>query len=260
MFTQQFLESLHHNLREPLPGQEAQYHMAPRPRSGRLPYDHSPTTARRSGVLILFYPYTGTNDDSRNGANDCGFDDSDSGESDAKDNGSNNNGSNDGCSRSGTEEIYLPLILRSTYRGVHSGQVGFPGGGWEEGDTDIIATALRETHEEIGVPTENIHVIGQLSPLYVFASNHLVHPTVGWIDRRPDFHLDRREVAQLIEIPLRELLNPANLRIEEWQLRDRTAKVPFYYIQEQTIWGATAMMLSELLALPAIAQIAKSIA
>lgn len=151
------------------------------------------------------------------------------------------------------DQPYLPLILRPTYDGVHSGQVGFPGGGQEAGDPDIVATALREAHEEIGIACEPITILGQLSPLYVFASNYLVQPTVAWMAQPPHFQTDQREVAALIETPLADLLNPANYRREHWQLRGRTVDVPFFHIQNQTIWGATAMMLSELLALPAMA-------
>lgn len=216
---QQFVDALQQDLLAPLPGRVAQYQMAPRPRAGSLPYDQAPESARHSGVLILFYP---------------------------------------DHNELGKETIYLPLILRPTYEGVHSGQIAFPGGGWEEGDADLIATALRETDEEIGVAATAIQVLGQLSPLYVFASNHLVYPTVAWMDHKPLFRPDPHEVALVIEMPLHELLNPANLRSEQWQLRDRTAEVPFYYIQQQTIWGATAMMLSELLTLPTIAQVAQA--
>lgn len=211
-----FLEQLQHDLHHSLPGEEAQYRMAPRPRAGgRLPYDQSPENARHSGVLILFYPRANAH---------------------------------------GMIDIHLPLILRPTYEGVHSGQVAFPGGSREEVDSDIVATALREAEEEIGVERQQIQILGQLSPLYIYVSNHLVHPTVAWIDHRPRFQPDPSEVAQILETPLRELHNPANLRLEEWQLRDRTAEVPFYYIHRQSIWGATAMMLSELLALPSVAQ------
>ncbi|MCE7988946.1 MAG: CoA pyrophosphatase [Caldilinea sp. CFX5] len=150
------------------------------------------------------------------------------------------------------DQPYLPLILRPTYDGVHSGQVGFPGGGQEAGDPDITATALREAHEEIGIALEPITIMGQLSPLYVFASNYLVQPTVAWMAQPPRFHIDQREVAALIETPLAALLDPANYQREPWQLRDRTVDVPFFRIQNQTIWGATAMMLSELLTLPAM--------
>jgi len=211
MHIQTFVEQLQRDLQEKLPGRAAQYQMAPRPRHGDLPYDAAPATARRSGVLILFYPYQ--------------------------------------------DAVYLPLILRPTYNGVHSGQVGFPGGGQESQDADLIETALREAYEEIGVPPTSVTVLGQLSPLYVFASNNLVHPTVAWIDERPSFQPDPREVALLLETPLADLLNLANRRLETWQLRDRTAEVPFFYLQEQTIWGATAMILSELLALPTVAAV-----
>lgn len=153
------------------------------------------------------------------------------------------------------EQPYLPLILRPTYDGVHSGQVGFPGGGQESGDQDIIATALREAHEEIGIIHEPLTVLGQLSPLYVFASNYLVQPTVAWMSQPPQFQIDPREVAALIEMPLVALLDPANYRRENWQLRGRTVDVPFFHIQNYTIWGATAMMLSELLALPAMSSV-----
>ena len=148
--------------------------------------------------------------------------------------------------------LYIPLILRPTYDGVHSGQVGFPGGRSEPGDVDLAATALREAYEEVGIEADQVQVLGQLSPLYVFASNNMVYPTVAWTEQRPNFNFDPREVDTLIEAPVAELLNPANYRREEWQLRGRTVQVPFYRIEGQTIWGATAMMLSELLTLPAL--------
>jgi 8-oxo-dGTP pyrophosphatase MutT (NUDIX family) len=150
------------------------------------------------------------------------------------------------------EQLYIPLILRPTYTGVHSGQVGFPGGGFEPMDADLTATALREAYEEVGVHPDEVTVLGHLTPLYVYASNYLVLPTVAWVDYRPDFRADPYEVAQLIEAPLLDLLDPGNRRIETWELRGRTGEVPFFAIQGQTIWGATAMMLSELLSLKAM--------
>lgn len=151
-------------------------------------------------------------------------------------------------------ELSLPLILRSTYNGVHSGQVSFPGGGYEVEDGDLTQTALREAYEEIGVPASQTTVLGQLSPLYIFASNYLVHPTVAWAPTRPPFKLDPYEVALMLEVPLLQLLDPSLRQVEEWQLRDRVADVPFFAVQEQKIWGATAMILSELLALPAVGE------
>ncbi|MFZ1827206.1 MAG: CoA pyrophosphatase [Candidatus Competibacteraceae bacterium] len=148
--------------------------------------------------------------------------------------------------------VHLALILRPTYSGVHSGQVGLPGGGREEADADLAETALREAHEEIGIDPAQVTVLGQLTPIYVFASTYLVQPVVGWTARRPNFHLDPYEVALLIETSLDELLDEANRRNETWQLRGHSVEVPYFLIQGQTIWGATAMMLSELLSLPAM--------
>ena len=150
------------------------------------------------------------------------------------------------------DRLNLPLILRPTYTGVHSGQVGFPGGGFDPIDYDLTATALREAYEEVGVHSAEVTVLGHLTPLYVFVSNYLVLPTVAWVDYRPEFRPDPYEVAQLIETPLLDLLDEANRRSETWDFRGRSSEVPFFAIQGHTIWGATAMMLSELLALPAM--------
>jgi 8-oxo-dGTP pyrophosphatase MutT (NUDIX family) len=146
------------------------------------------------------------------------------------------------------DQLYLPLILRPTYDGAHSGQVSFPGGGQDALDANITATALREAYEEIGVEPEQVQILGQLSKLYILPSNYEVTPTVGWIGHRPDFRTDPYEVAKLLEVRLSDLQDPHNRRQEEWQLRDRKANVPFFYVCGQTIWGATAMILSELLA------------
>jgi 8-oxo-dGTP pyrophosphatase MutT (NUDIX family) len=155
-------------------------------------------------------------------------------------------------------DVYFPLILRPIYPGVHSGQIGLPGGGLEAGDFDLTATALRETYEEIGVPRQAIRVLGALSPLYIERSNQLVLPIVGWTDARPTFCPDPHEVAQLIEVRLLDFLDPTNRRTEVWELTDRRADVPIFGVQNQVIWGATAMILSELLALPAVRQLAES--
>ena len=150
------------------------------------------------------------------------------------------------------DQIYIPMILRPTYSGVHSGQVGLPGGGREAIDDDLTATALREAHEEVGVAPDKVTILGRLSRLFVSPSNYLVQPTVAWTDFRPEFQIDPYEVAMLIEAPVEALLDPGNLHEEEWPLRDRHATVPFYAVEDQVIWGATAMMLSELLSLPAL--------
>jgi len=144
--------------------------------------------------------------------------------------------------------LHLPLILRPTYNGIHSGQVAFPGGGEEEVDADITATALREAYEEVGILPDDVRILGHLSKLYIAPSNFEVYPTVGWMAQRPNFSIDPYEVAQLLEVPLADFQNPNNRYEEMWNLRGRQVRVPFFKIQGQTVWGATAMMLSELLA------------
>jgi 8-oxo-dGTP pyrophosphatase MutT (NUDIX family) len=157
------------------------------------------------------------------------------------------------------DRLWLPFILRATYNGVHSGQISFPGGGQEPDDATLIDTALRETYEEIGVSPESVQVLGQLSTVYIPPSNFLVQPVVGYTPTRPDFHTDPYEVADLIEVELADLLNPANRRRETRPLHDRRlADVPFFAVGEHIIWGATAMILGELLALPALVTLAQN--
>jgi 8-oxo-dGTP pyrophosphatase MutT (NUDIX family) len=153
--------------------------------------------------------------------------------------------------------VHLPLILRPNYSGVHSGQMGFPGGGHEEIDPDLTATALREAYEEVGVRPDDVTVLGWMSELFVSASNYRVQPVVGWTDYRPRFHLDPYEVAALVEAPLTDFLDPKNHQEEVWRLRNHDVTVPFFNIQDQIIWGATAMMLSEVLDLPAVKRLAR---
>jgi hypothetical protein len=100
----------------------------------------------------------------------------------------------------------------------------------------------------LGIAPENVQVLGALTQLYIRPSNYEVYPTVDRLTTKPTFRPNSREVALLLEVPLATLLDPAHRRQEQWQLGDRTALVPFFAIQDQTIWGATAMILSELLA------------
>jgi 8-oxo-dGTP pyrophosphatase MutT (NUDIX family) len=157
------------------------------------------------------------------------------------------------------DQVYFPLILRPTYSGVHSGQVGLPGGGYEELDDGMADTALRETYEEVGVHPSQITLLGTLTQLYVSASDYLVHPYIGWTDYRPEFRPDPYEVAKLIQAPLAEFLAFSNRQEEMWQLRGSDILVPFFDVQDQVIWGATAMILSEMLALPAVQELSNAV-
>jgi len=110
-------------------------------------------------------------------------------------------------------------------------------------------TALREAHEEIGVEPEAVRCLGALTVLEVPVSNNLVQPYIGYTATRPVFHLQDDEVAGLVELPLSVLLDDEARSVEEWELPGRRARVPFYRYQDAVIWGATAMILSELEAL-----------
>ena len=145
-----------------------------------------------------------------------------------------------------TNETYFVLILRKTYKGVHSAQVGFPGGKWEEGDVDYQATALRETEEEVGVPKNSINVHKKLSEIYIPPSNFFVQPYLGTINKKPRFILQEEEVEAIIEVPLKEFMEDA-VKITK-RLATSYAKeieVPAFLLQNKVVWGATAMMLNE---------------
>lgn len=142
--------------------------------------------------------------------------------------------------------LHLPLQVRNAYNGVHSRQIGLPGGGVEAEDADYEATALRETEEEVGVPRTEVEVLGRLSKLYIPPSNYLVQPIVGKIKSRPDFEPDPSEVAELIETPLASFLDDGNVGMGK--IKARTGgdyEVPCFNIQGKVVWGATAMMMSE---------------
>jgi 8-oxo-dGTP pyrophosphatase MutT (NUDIX family) len=146
------------------------------------------------------------------------------------------------------EALHLVFMQRATYEGVHSGQVSFPGGRVDPGDSDLVFTALRESQEELGIIPEGVQVIGQLSPLYIPPSNFLVYPTVGYMDRRPDFVPSAREVAKVIEVELAHLLRPEVRQQPTIRLtKDLRMRVPAFIVDGYIIWGATAMMLNELL-------------
>ncbi len=145
--------------------------------------------------------------------------------------------------------LHLVLTVRTPDLNHHSGQISLPGGGWEEGDASMLETALREACEEIGIPAEGLEILGPLTPLYVPPSNNLIHPFVAHSPYRPDFEPDAHEVAALLQIPLPHLLDPV-IRCEEDWLRDGVAmRVPFYRLGDYKVWGATAIVLAEFLAL-----------
>jgi len=145
-----------------------------------------------------------------------------------------------------TGSWHLPIQVRNAYNGVHSRQLGLPGGGKEPFDSDYEATALRETEEELGVPVGQVQLLGRLSPLYIPPSNYYVQPIVGTVTEHPQFIPDPSEVAELLEVPVHDFLNPAN-EVEATIDRGNGMSfvVPSFQIMGRTLWGATAMMMSE---------------
>ncbi len=141
--------------------------------------------------------------------------------------------------------IRFPLIKRPTYTGTHSGQVSFPGGKAEAGENSI-QTALREAQEEIGVPTTDVTVLGVMSDFFVIPSNFMVTPVVGFVRSRPQFIPDKIEVVRVLEGDVRSLLPSEAIKVSEiivannYQLR-----APHFLIDNEIVWGATAMMLNE---------------
>lgn len=142
--------------------------------------------------------------------------------------------------------ICFPLIRRPNFNGAHSGQMALPGGKFEDTDHDLIHTALRETHEEIGIPRTSIRVLGLLSDHFIPITNLLVQPVIGFVNHKPTFITNKNEVAELFEINLKEFLTDDIKKRELWNLRGNPVEVPFYFLQNQKVWGATAMILSEL--------------
>jgi len=141
------------------------------------------------------------------------------------------------------------FIQRSVYDGVHSGQISFPGGKVEATDKDFEATALRETFEEIGVKPEVIEIIGQLTDFYISPSNFLVKVFAGYTLQKPAFIPDKKEVQSILEVDIDEFFDSNNIAEKEFYSTSRKTAVfaPCYLVNGLEIWGATAMMLSELL-------------
>ncbi|WP_460948073.1 NUDIX hydrolase [Spirosoma daeguense] len=143
--------------------------------------------------------------------------------------------------------VYLPLILRPQYDGVHAGQMAFPGGRMERFDENLTRTALREAQEEVGIRVSDVKVLGLLTELFIPPSNFYVQPVVGVLPYRPDFYPDPREVEAVVEVDLHTLLDETIVGDTQIEVRGALIDAPFYQIQGQRVWGATAMMISELL-------------
>jgi 8-oxo-dGTP pyrophosphatase MutT (NUDIX family) len=144
-------------------------------------------------------------------------------------------------------EIHFPLILRNSYEGFHSDEVGFPGGRFEISDENLIQTALRETQEEIGINPGEIQVLGTLTDIFIGPSDFNVLPVVGYLPYRPDFVPDSREVQQIFDLKLDYFSDPNIVGCSEISIPGDLVITPYYEVNGHKIWGATAKIILELL-------------
>jgi 8-oxo-dGTP pyrophosphatase MutT (NUDIX family) len=213
--------SLHDLLLErlhlPLPGRASQVRFAPELGFGRH-FALPPASARRAAVVALLYPIETeplTTERRTESPLDC---------------------------------WRIPLIVRPDHLEHHAGQIALPGGMIEAGESSSDA-ALRELHEELGVPRDGIELLGELSPIYVFASDNFVSPWVAMVSRAPTFILSADEVAAVIELPIAVLVEKNAVGSEIRVQRGVRFRAPYYRCGRHRIWGATAMILAELAAL-----------
>ena len=203
-------------LARPLPGLAAQMGMAPIPRPGTERILDPYLDCRRAGVLALLYPASA--------------------------------GTPGRSPDVWPADLCLVLTRRTDEVDSHRGQISFPGGSMDPGE-DAVAAALREAREELGVDPLRVEVLGRLSPLYIPPSGFCIYPVVAYTAERPEFAPNAAEVAEVLEVPLAHLLDPATCHEETWPIRGENVRVPFYAAGPHRIWGATAMVLCELLVL-----------
>jgi 8-oxo-dGTP pyrophosphatase MutT (NUDIX family) len=141
----------------------------------------------------------------------------------------------------------LMLTVRSIYEGVHSGQISFPGGKFDENEIDPIQVALREMEEEVGIKAAQVKIIGKLSPLYIPVSKMHVQPIIAWVSE-PSWTANSHEVAQILEVPIQQLFQDNVIQKKRMEFSPGIpVEVPYFDIQGHVVWGATAMIISELL-------------
>lgn len=200
----EFAAFLNNRLSQPLPGQQAQYQMAPLSRRQPSRSSVEAKTCREAGVLALFYP-------------------------DAQ------------------GLPHLLLTRRPEAMSKHAGQVAFPGGRREQGES-LEQTALRETEEEVLIAAHRVDVLGQLTPLYIPPSNFCVHPFVGLIDHAPDLSVRTEEVADIFGVHPAHLTDPERRATKRMRVGGSERDIPHFLLHGHVVWGATAMMMAELAA------------
>lgn len=146
-----------------------------------------------------------------------------------------------------TDNLHVILTLR-TNNIRHAGQISFPGGRREHNES-LLQTALRETREEIGIEESQVHVLGPISPLYLHRTDNQITPFVGFLENRPIFTPNPMEVKEIFTVSLNTLLSTSSQKREHWDMAHTSLDVPFWNVHKVPLWGATAMILSELLEL-----------
>lgn len=142
--------------------------------------------------------------------------------------------------------LRLPLTVRTAALRHHSGEVSLPGGSFDAADGDLSQTALREAWEELAIPPAGVTLWTELTPVWIPVSNFQITPFVGWADQPPTFVAASGEVAELIETPLELLLQPQTVQREERDIRGQRMEIPYFAIGTHKVWGATSMILAEL--------------
>jgi len=144
--------------------------------------------------------------------------------------------------------LHTVVILRNEYNGAHSGQISLPGGKAEKSDIDFQHTALREAEEETGIIPSEMEILGQLSRFYVRPSNFIIYPYIAYCPYRPDFHPDATEVQRIIEIDVFDEINPDRIVNKTIAFKNgMQVNAPGFEIGGEFMWGATAMIFSELI-------------
>ena len=148
-------------------------------------------------------------------------------------------------------EPYLVFAKRTDTVGTHRGQIGFPGGTVDPEDASLLAAALRECEEEIGLPRAAVEPLGALDDTETFATNFVITPWIGAIREPVVWQPDGAEIERVIEVPFAALVAPGGLRVEQWERDGVRRPVYFFDYRGDTIWGATARIVKHYLDLVA---------
>ncbi len=138
---------------------------------------------------------------------------------------------------------YIIFTKRTDWVETHKGQISFPGGGEDEGDSSLRETATRETREEIGIQPDIIEIIGQMDDFYT-VTDFIVSPFIGCITEDFRYELNRQEVDRVLEVPLSLFLDDRNFELKKWDHNGKTYDVYFYHYDKDVIWGATAFIIN----------------